>query len=283
MTNNSDLPVPVSHRSKRKRIILKWLKIIIIIYCSIGIILYYTQEKFLFHPRALPYNYMYSFKDSFKEVNIQMNKNDMLNMVQFFPVSITRGVVLYFHGNMENINHYAEYASNFTRMGYQVWMPDYPGFGKSNGDLTEEKLYQVAAETYKLARSKYAGDSIIIYGKSLGTGIAAQLASRVQCRRLILESPYYSIPDLFSAYAPIYPTKSMAHFKIPTIDYLSEITAPITIFHGTDDGVIPYSRSLKLKQVLKKDDQFIPIDLGNHNDLNSFGLFHHILDSLLDR
>ncbi len=271
-----------SNIRKRKRIIFRWLKIIIIIYCSVGIALYYLQETILFHPKPLPYTYSFAFNYPFKEVNIDINKNETLNMVEFFPSdSVRKGVVLYFHGNRENINHYAEFVTNFTKHGFEVWMPDYPGFGKSTGELTEKKLYQLAELTYKLARTKYTADSIIIYGKSLGTGIAAQLAAGRDCKRLILETPYYSIPDLFSVYAPIYPTRSMSHFKLPTGEYLRNVTAPITIFHGTKDGVVPYGHASKLREVLKTSDEFITIENGTHNNLNDFKEFHRVLDSLL--
>ena len=82
-------------------------------------------------------------------------------------------------------------------------------------------LYQQAEQIYKMAVSKYNKDSIIIYGKSFGTGIAAYLASVKDCKQLILETPYYSIPDLFGCYAPIYPQQRMSNYKIPTNEYLA--------------------------------------------------------------
>jgi hypothetical protein len=132
-----------------------------------------------------------------------------------------------------------------------------------------------------MAASKYKKDSIIIYGKSFGTGIAAYVASVYNCKKLILETPYYSIPNLFSCYAFIYPTSRMANYQIPTNEFLQEVNAPITIFHGTDDGVIPYRCAAKLKSVLKPADQFITIEDGSHHNLNDFPLFHQKLDSLL--
>lgn len=132
-----------------------------------------------------------------------------------------------------------------------------------------------------MAASKYHKDSIIIYGKSFGTGIAAYLASVKDCRRLILETPYYSVPDLFGCYAFMYPTERMSIYKIRTNEYLQEVKAPVTIFHGTDDGVIPYRCAEKLKTVLKPSDEFITIEKGTHHDLNNFALFHQKLDSLL--
>ena len=112
-------------------------------------------------------------------MNIPLNAKDNLNIVQFFTKdSMPKGVVLYFHGNRDNVNRYARYAANFTKHGYEIWMTDYPGYGKTTGKLTEEKLYIQAKEVYKLANSKFGKDSIIVYGKSLGSGIASYLASK---------------------------------------------------------------------------------------------------------
>ncbi len=129
-----------------KRKLFRWLKIIIIIYCSIGIALYYLQEKFLFHPEKLSRVYVYDFpqdsanKVPFQELDIPFNETDTMNMIKFFPRdSVRRGVVIYFHGNRQNIERYAKFALNFTKHGYEVWMEDYPGFGKSTGERTEKK------------------------------------------------------------------------------------------------------------------------------------------------
>lgn len=262
--------------------LLRWIKIIVLLYSAIGIILYYLQDYFLFHPIPLERSYQYSFDTPFAEVEIAFNKTDTLNMVKFFPLDSTRkGVVIYFHGNKGNINRYAKFAANFTKKGFEVWMPDYPGFGKTVGDRNEKNLYQQAAQVYIMAASKYKKDSITIYGKSFGTGIAAYLASRYDCKQLILETPYYSVPDLYSCYAIIYPTTRMSTYKIPTNDFLAEVKAPITIFHGTDDGVIPFRCAVKLRTVLKPGDLFVTIEKGSHHNLNDFPLFHQKLDSLL--
>ncbi len=266
-----------------KRKIYRIAIVTTLIYCSVGIALYHLQEKLFLHPTPLPSDYQFKFDIPFKEVNIAMNDTDTLDMVQFLPKdSISKGVVIYFHGNTGNIIRYAKYAKNFTKHGYEVWMPDYPGFGKTTGKLTEENMYAQAKEVYKLAHSRFSADSIIVYGKSLGTGVASYIAAKESCARLILETPYYSILDLFSSYAPIYPASRMAHFKFPVGEYLKEVKAPVTIFHGTSDGVIPYRCAAKLKKVLKSGDEFITIEKGSHKNLNDFPLFHTKLDSLLN-
>ncbi len=264
--------------------LLRWIKVLVLLYCAIGIALFYLQDYFLFHPTVLARDSQYRFDTPFKEVDIPFNQTDTLNMVQFFPAdSLRKGVVIYFHGNKGNINRYAKFASDFTRQGYEVWMEDYPGFGKTVGDRNEKVLYRQAEQVYKMAASKYKKDSIIVYGKSFGTGIAAYIASVYDCKQLILETPYYSIPALFNCYAFIYPTTRMSNYKIPTNEFLQEVKVPITVFHGTDDGVIPYRCAAKLKPILKTTDQFITIEKGSHHNLNEFPVYRQKLDSLLKK
>lgn len=265
-----------------KQKIFRWIKIIIVVYCLIGTALYYLQDRLLFHPVALPADSVYHFTQPFTEANIDYDLKTKFNVVQFtVPDSVKKGIVLYFHGNRENINHYAQFSNNFTKNNYEVWMPDYPGFGKSTGDFTEKVLYDEALQVYKMARIKYKPEQIIIYGKSLGTGIAAQLASVRDCKMLILETPYYSFTSLVRLPCFMYPVELLSHYKIPTYQYLQKVTAPITIFHGSSDGVIPYFNAKRLKDVLKANNAFITIEGGSHNDLNSFPLMQKKLDSLL--
>jgi hypothetical protein len=265
-----------------RRKVFSWTKIVIIVYCLIGIALYYLQERFLFHPEKLDKNYQYHFDRPFEEVMIPVNKEDTISLVKFFPAdSLRKGVVLYYHGNRKNIGHYAAYAGIFLKHGYEVWMADYPGFGKTTGVRTEKKMYEQALIVQQLAASRYSGDSIIIYGKSLGTGIATYVAANTRSRALVLETPYYSIPSLFAHYAMIYPVSYMATYKIPAYQYMADVKAPVLIFHGTGDDVIPLSNAEKLKPYLKKGDRFIVIKGGGHNTLGNFPEFNAALDSLL--
>ncbi len=268
----------------KKKILFRWIKVTLMLYGIIGIALFYLQLNFLFHPEKLAKDYEYKFDTPFEEVNIPFNDKDTMNMVKFLPKdSVRRGVVLYYHGNKQNIGRYAKFVNIFTKHGYEVWMEDYPGYGKSTGERTEKKLYEQAMQVYKMAAGKYKSDSIILYGKSLGTGIASYVASQTNCRQLILETPYYSIPDLFGCYAPIYPTQRMSIYKIPTNEYLQQVKYPITIFHGTDDGVVPYRCAKKLKAVLKPTDEFVTIEKGTHHNLYEFDVYRKTMDSLLLR
>lgn len=261
----------------------KWFLLIAILYITGGIALYFLQDAILFHPVSLKRDHRYTFPEKHDEINIPVNKNSNLNIIRFFSTdSLTKGIVLYFHGNKKNISWYAKYPPFFTRHGYEVWLMDYPGFGKSTGKFSEENLYRWADFVYRYATSKFSADSIIIYGKSMGTGIAAQLASKQNCKMLILETPYYDFPSVVKHYLPFYPVDRMIHYQLPTYRYLMHTKIPITIFQGTDDGLVTYSNAERLKPLLKPGDEFITIQGGSHNDLFTFKKTISKLDSLLN-
>lgn len=267
----------------RKKI-FRWVKILLLLYASIGIALFYLQEKFLFHPTKLAHNYQFKFDGKFEEIRMPFNETDTMSLVKFFPAdSLRKGIIIYYHGNMNNVEHYATYTKPFTKLGYEVWVQDYPGFGKSTGQITEKKLYDQAMQVKKMADIKFGADSIIIYGKSLGTGIAAYVASNTKANMLILETPYFSIPALFNCYAPIYPSSAMASYKILTNKYLLDVKYPVVIFHGTSDGVIPYRSASKLKAVLKPTDKFITVPGATHKNINGTKIYYDAVDSLLSK
>ncbi len=128
---------------------------------------------------------------------------------------------------------------------------------------------------------KYKPDSIIIYGKSLGTGFATHVASYFPAKALVLETPYHSITSLFRHYAFIYPINAMSKYKVPTYEFIQDVKAPVIIFHGTGDKVIPYSNARKLVPYLKKEDRFITVKNGGHNTLTRSGEYRSVMDSLL--
>ncbi|HUR11482.1 MAG TPA: alpha/beta fold hydrolase [Flavitalea sp.] len=265
-----------------KRKLFRWIRIVIIIYSLLGIVLYYTQELLLFHPKSLPASYRWEFAVPYRDVNIPYSTGSNMNVVQFQTAHANpKGVVLYFHGNRENINHYATAASLFTKNGYEVWMLDYPGFGKSTGPFTEKRLYEWALVFYKLARTRFEPGNIILYGRSMGTAVAAQLSSVRDCRVLILETPYYSFPSIFNSWLPLYPYNKMLHYEFPSWKFLQETIAPVVIFHGTNDRIIPFRNAEKLVRFLKKSDRFIQVTGASHNDVTSFTTYTKTIDSLL--
>lgn len=264
------------------KMFLKAVRWILPVYALAGIAIYHFQDRIFFRPVAVPMDHRYAFGIPYRERNISFRDNANLNLVEF-PVGgrQRRGIVLYLHGNQSNIGWYVEHVGGFHRNGYEVWMIDYPGYGKSTGPMESDMLFAYALQMYKLARTQVSSDSIVIYGKSLGTGIAAWLASRHPSAMLVLETPYYSLSSLAASRVPFFPWERMLRIRLDTWAYLRNISVPVTIFHGTDDGVIPYRNAERLKTVLKAGDRFVTVPRGGHRDLGRFAEYQAVMDSLL--
>lgn len=269
--------------SPRRRRFFIWVTCLFMLYMSAGLLFFMFQEKLLFHPSPLPGDYEFSFSHPFKEVTIAMSPRDTVHMVQFqLPdTALRKGIVLYFHGNGGNVVQFAPTADIFLKNGYEVWMPDYPGYGKSRGALSEKMILAEATEVCKLVLSQVESDELIVYGRSLGSGPATYIAATQKTKRLILETPFYSIPSLFQSYAPVYPMSLLSKYRFPNGENLLRVHEPVTIFHGTADRVVFYRNSTRLQQHLKPDDQFITIPGGGHNNLSESPRYQQVMDSLL--
>ncbi len=258
-----------------------WLKVIIIVYCLGGIAIYYFQDKFLFHPVKLDTNFAYNYPDRSEEIFIPVNSTDTIHVLRLYPKEKAKGAVIYFHGNTGNNSNYYNSAKIFLDKNMEVWIPDYPTFGKTTGELTEDKVKEQAVQVERLVTSAFAPHKVILYGQSFGTGVASYIASETACKFLILESPYADVPSLFRRYAFMYPVNNMIKYKFPVIDYLPNVIEPIIIFHGTSDNVIPIKEAQKLKKVLKPIDKFYELEGINHNEVNQSLKYRSVMDSLL--
>jgi uncharacterized protein len=266
---------------KIKKRLKRILAFALLFYVIAGLALYFLQDRFLFHPQPVQASYLYNFGVPYQEMNLPFGREN-LSIVTFQAQVPRKGLVLFYHGNRRNVEHYAKYPSVFLRNGYDIWMIDYPGFGKTTGKRTEAIIYEQALLMYDLASRKIHSDSIVIYGKSIGTGIASYVASNKNCKRLILETPYYSIDALAKHYFPFYPVTPMTRYGFPAFKYLKQVKASISFFHGTEDEIIPYRQAEKLKKE-KPSIELITIEGGKHNNLSSFQLFQWKIDSLLSK
>ena len=248
----------------------KGIGISLLLYLLVGWIFYANQDRLIFRSTVIATTSRLQITQAHQEISIPINQEDTLHITRFITTQPAKGAILYFHGNRQNVEWYAKYSSLFTDNGYEVFMLDYPGYGKSRGTLNEEKIYQWSDIVYSIARKSYTASQLIIYGKSLGSGIAAQLAAKRDCRQLILETPYYDFPSVLSFYAPIYPFQRLLHYQFPTNAFLQKVTAPVLLLHGTADGVVRYNNSIRLSNQFKKGDQLITIESGSHNDLYEF-------------
>jgi alpha-beta hydrolase superfamily lysophospholipase len=237
------------------------------IYLAICGYLYFNQEALIFPGTKLPRNYVYNFQSPYKEYAIKTTDGDTVNAC-LFKATNSKGLIFYLHGNGANLQSWGAVASYYTSLGYDLFMMDYPGYGKSTGHITSlRQLFNAVNASYAFIKSNYPENHIIILGYSIGTGPAAWLASKNHPQKLILLAPYYSLGDLVQknySFVPAFILK----YPINTYQYIQTTAAPITIFHGDADEVIYYGSSLKLKKYLKRGDTLITLHGQLHNGID---------------
>ncbi len=251
---------------------------ILSIYVIVTLLIYIFQERLIFQSVKLPENYQFDFAIPFDEYFIQTNNNEQLSVLLFKAENKSpSGLVVYFHGNADNLQRWGKYAADFTKLGYDVLMTDYRGYGKSSGTPIEEALYEDAELIWAWAKTKFDYPKWILYGRSLGAAVATHLATQTNPDLLGLETPF---DDLNGATATrLIPFK--LKYKFSNKDQLPKVKCKIFIMHGTRDWIVPLSSALRLKPLLKKEDQFIVISKGGHKNLRKFELYHEKLKTFL--
>ena len=247
----------------------------------IGSLLYSFQESMLFHPWELDQDFSYEFRHDFDELFLNSSDGAVINALHF-KVERPKGVILYFHGNAGHLQRWGEITSYFVDLGYDLMLIDYRGFGKSTGPISEQALYDDGLLAYNYVLQRYAWEDIIVYGRSLGSSVATKVAGGQQVGRLILESPFYNLYDVARKRFPIFPVKKMLKYQLPNNEHLQLVDSPIHIFHGTDDYVVPFSSGRKLADSIRSEKlQFVPIEGGGHNNLDSFESYREAMEALL--
>ncbi len=256
------------------------LAYIIFGYLALLIIIYLVQEKFIFKPEKLHAGFQFKYDVPFKELFFDIKPGVRINGLHFFREA-PKGLILYFHGNTRSIKGWARYAKDFYRYDYDVVMVDYRGFGKSTGKRSEEDLLSDMQFVYETLMQQYKQEHLIVYGRSIGSGFAAKLASDNNPRYLILDAPYYSFTEIMERYLPILPVRWVIRYRLRTDKWIMHVKCHTYILHGTKDRLIPISNSEKLQALNPRKITLIRIQGGSHNNLPSFPEYHNFIRDIL--
>lgn len=263
---------------------LHTLIIVLVVYIAISIALYYLQDYMLFKPEKLPADFQFNYDNQdFEEHNLETRDGAVINGVLFKPKGKPKGIVLYLKGNSKSIKGWGKFAVDFTRHHYNVLMVDYRGFGKSTGRRSQKAIKRDLQVIYNKIKARTPEDKIILYGRSLGSGFAAKLASMNNPKMLILDAPYYSLTKVAARYAPFMPFSVLMKYPLPTYKWLKYVQCPIHIIHGTNDRLIPYKTSIKLSKVNPKLTQLHSVIGGGHKNLNTFESYHKMIHDILNQ
>lgn len=246
------------------------LKLVIIgigVYAALSLYVYYMQASLIFYPNmpgrdlvATPENIGLSYQD----VEI-VTEDDVKLHGWFIPSHDAKATLLFFHGNAGNISHRLESIDIFNRLGLNVFIIDYRGYGQSEGKITEKGTYRDAEAAWNYLKQTRGDLPIIIFGRSLGAAVAAWLASKHTPAALIVESGFTSVPSMAQRIYPFLPVRWLAHFKYDTKKYVKNISCPVMVAHSKEDEIIPYVEGREIFDAAPEPKQFLEMH-GGHND-----------------
>ena len=240
--------------------------VLFIAYWGWGLILYLMQSTFLYSPvREVTYTPDELGLD-FEQVAFKSDDGLQLSG-WYIPVENSELTVLFCHGNGGNMMHRLDSINILYNLGLNCFIFDYRGYGNSEGKPSEEGTYLDVMAAYKwlTEEKKVSPANIIIFGRSLGGSIAAQLASKVEAMSLIIESTFTSYADIGKKFYPYMPVRWFARFSYKTIDYVKDVHCPVMMIYSRNDEVVPFEFGLELYEAANEPKEFVEI-FGSHND-----------------
>lgn len=236
------------------------------VYVLVVIVLWLFQSHLVYFPRreieSTPDQAGMAFE------NIEFQAADGVRLSGWYiPRDGSDDVLLFCHGNAGNISDRLESIAIFHKLGLNVFIFDYRGYGRSQGKPGEEGTYldAAAAWDYLVEERRIEPGRIVIFGRSLGGAVAAWLARERSSRGLILESSFTSIPDMGAETYPFFPVRLLSRFRYYTKEYVRKVTCPVLIVHSRGDELVPFHHGEELFKAANEPREFLEIE-GSHND-----------------
>ncbi|OON66979.1 alpha/beta hydrolase [Hymenobacter sp. CRA2] len=264
---------------------MKFLAILLAIaaalYVLVCLLLYFQQERLLFFPDKLPADYRFRFPGRFEERWVRAADGTRLHGLLFQADEPRKGLIFYLHGNGGALDSWGDVAPIYTRLGFDVFLLDYRGYGKSEGRISSEaQLLGDADAAYRQLLPEYPEAKTVVLGYSLGTGLAAWVAARHHPGLLILQAPYYSMQDMARSHYPWVPG-FLVRYPLRTYQVLPQVQAPVVLFHGEQDEVIYPGSSHKLRALLPATAELIMLPGAGHNGMTDNPQYQRALRQLL--
>jgi len=261
-----------------KKAVMNFILLGALFYAGFLGLLYVTQRQMIYFPDKTPPAHV---PEGVEAINV-MTKDGLTLQAWFIPAVGSKPTIILFHGNAGNYSHRIYKAAEYAQKGYGVLLAEYRGYGGNDGNISEQGFY-VDGRAYMdflMNDKKIPAEKIVVYGESIGTGTATQIAMEYDVTALILETPFSSLEERAQMQYFFVPVKYLLKDKFMNIEKIDQINAPLLIMHGKKDEVIPFSLAQKLFDKAKMPKVFHDFPQANHNNLYEFGASAVALDFL---
>jgi uncharacterized protein len=250
---------------------LKWTLIVVVAgYGVVAVVLYVTQRSLMYFPDRTPMSPAAAGLPAAEEIVLDTADGERV-IVWHVPPRGERPVVLYLHGNGGALSHRSVRFGALTADGTGLVAIDYRGFGGSSGRPTEQGLAIDAETAYAFAVARYPAARIVVWGESLGTGVAVALAAERPIGGLVLEAPFTSTADLAVLRYPLLPVRWLMKDQFHSDQRIQSVKAPLLVLHGGRDVVVPIRFGEQLFGLAHEPKRFVRFPDGGHEDLDRFG------------
>lgn len=250
--------------------LLKWLLVAAVIYGGLLALLYVSQRKLMYFPDPQRTPAAAAGFAQAEEITLSTEDGERI-LAWHVPAAGAKPFVLYFHGNGGALNLRAERFRRLTADGTGLLGVSYRGYGGSTGSPSERGFLADAAAAYAFARGRYAPERLVVWGESLGTGVAVALAAEQPVGRVLLESPFASAVEIAAKVYPFVPVRWLMRDPFRSDLRIGKVTAPTLVIHGDHDTVVPIASGERLYDMIKAPKRFIRLPQAGHNDHDSFG------------
>lgn len=255
------------------RMILTGLAISAGLYLVLLLLVYVFQRQFLYFPdQSVPAG-SHLGKMGVTAVVVSSARDGELRSLWQPPKAPRSPVLLFFHGNAGSHFHRIPIFQALARDGAAVLGVGYPGYGGNAGTANETELYQAAQENYDwLIRKGFKSDRIILIGESLGSGVAAHLASKNDAAGLILIAAHSGMDQIAQRQFPLFPARWLLKDRYAILEDIDRVDMPLIWIHGTSDELIPFAAGRRLFDAGRDPKEAYPVPDGGHNDLWARGV-----------
>jgi fermentation-respiration switch protein FrsA (DUF1100 family) len=249
--------------------LLYMLLIALLLYAVLAAYVFLMQPRLIYYP-DLPGRDIEVAPDAigleYEDVRLRTVDGEVLHG-WFVPHRVPVATLLFCHGNAGNISHRLDSIRLFHELGLNVLIFDYRGYGQSTGRPTEQGTYRDvdAAWNYLVGERGIEPGAIILFGRSLGAAVIADLATRTRPAAVILESAFTSVPDLAARIYPWLPVRWLARYRYNNAGKIRAIAAPVLVIHSREDEIIPFSHAEQLFELANEPRQMLELS-GGHND-----------------
>jgi uncharacterized protein len=264
------------------RTLFSLLKGAVIVYAMVVGILWFMQDSMLYH-RSDGAPMLNDATLLPKREIVCLTTADGLNLRSwlFRAARADAPTVLFFHGNAGDIGNHLPFAKFMIDAGYGVLALEYRGYGGNPGAPDEEGLIADGRAALAFLETQGIPDSnIVLFGESLGTGVAVQLAAEHDVRAMILRSPYTSIADVAQLQLPYLPARWLVRDRFDSLAKIGRNKAPLFIFHGATDTLIPLALGRELFDAASEPKTWLTLDGVGHNDVQTPQAERAVLDFL---